>query len=169
MKRILIVDRTAQNGVAAVELAFLVVLLLLMAAGTFEFGRTFWYYNALAKATRDGARAMSIAQKDLIGDAAASSDAISIRGRVVAAANEAKLNPPLLGANVDIACDSGTGFDACVNIVDPNPPPVNVRVAITGYTIDIGGIFPFFNPGEGGVTKISDVPLAPYTIMRYMN
>lgn len=152
-----------QRGVAAVELAFLVILLLLMAAGTFEFGRAFWHYNALAKATRDGARVMSMMQKEVLG-----SSVTNVQTQVVSVANQSKLNPPLVAPNVDVACDSGSGFSACVDVVGSGSPPVHVRVAITGYTIDIGGIFPFFNPAAFGVTKFSDVPLAPHTTMRYM-
>lgn len=158
------IGRTRQRGVAAVELAFLAILLLLMAAGTFEFGRAFWHYNALAKATRDGARVMSMVQKDTLG-----SSVPNVQTQVASAANQAKLYPPLVEANVDVACDSGSGFAACVNVTGTNPSPAHVRVAITGYTIDIGGVFPFFNPGTYGVSKFSDVPLAPHTTMRYMN
>lgn len=158
------IGRTGQRGVAAVELAFLVILLLMMAAGTFEFGRAFWHYNALAKATRDGSRVMSMTQREVIGSSVA-----NVQAMVVAAANQAKLTPPLVEANVDVACDSGGGFSACVNVTGTNPSPAHVRVAITGYTIDIGGVFPFFNPATFGVSKFSDVPLAPHTTMRYMN
>src|SRR5205085_684784 len=46
-----------------VEFALIITLLISLLAGIFEFGRAFWYYNALTKATRDGARAMSLAAK----------------------------------------------------------------------------------------------------------
>ncbi|MDI1244349.1 MAG: pilus assembly protein, partial [Rhodoferax sp.] len=48
--------RPLQTGAVAVEFAFVIVVLLLIMAGLVEFGRTFWYADALTKATRDGAR-----------------------------------------------------------------------------------------------------------------
>ena len=50
------------HGVAAVEFALLLFLLLILVAGIVEFGRAFWYYDALAKATRDGARFLSMSR-----------------------------------------------------------------------------------------------------------
>lgn len=145
-----------QSGAAAVELAFVLVMLLLMAAGTFEFGRAFWYYNALAKATRDGARAVSMAPKTDIGTVAG-----GVKSLVVDVANGANLNPALAAANVSVTCDDV----ACVD----GTAPSNVRVGITGYSINIGGMFPFFDPGSYGVRNIPGVALAPHTTMRYMN
>lgn len=146
-----------QSGVAAVELAFLVVLLLLMAAGTFEFGRAFWYYNALAKATRDGARAMSMVQKDTI----AATGVPAAKALVVNAANGANIDPLLVSGNVDVTCDGGPCVDGTA--------PAEVTVAIAGYAIEIGGIFPFFDPASYGVSSFPGVSLAPHTTMRYMN
>lgn len=145
-----------QSGVAAVELAFVLVLLLLMAAGTFEFGRAFWYYNALAKATRDGARAVSMVPAASIGSAAVAAQTL-----VVDVANGANLHPALVVANVEVTCDGV----ACVD----GTAPANVRVGITGYSIDIGGMFPFFNPRTYDPRTISGVSLAPHTTMRYMD
>ena len=148
--------RQRQAGVAAVELAFLLVFLLLIAAGIFEFGRSFWYYNALAKATRDGARAMSVAPAATI----ATVGEVSAKSLVLSAANGANLRPALLDAHVDVRCDGGACSDGTV--------PVDVRVAITGYTIDIGGLFPFISASNYHVVRFPGVPLAPHTTMRYM-
>ena len=48
-----------QRGVAAVELGLLIGPLLLLTLGVTEFGRAFYQYNALAKATRDATRFLS--------------------------------------------------------------------------------------------------------------
>lgn len=48
-----------QRGVAAVELGIVIVPLVLLAFGITEFGRAFYQYNTLAKATRDAARFLS--------------------------------------------------------------------------------------------------------------
>jgi Flp pilus assembly protein TadG len=145
----------SQRGAAAVELALLLILLLLITAGIVGFGRTFWYYNALAKATRDGARAMSMANKDTISTVAVP----AAKALVVAAVNGANLLPALTAANVSVTCSP-----AC----DDGSAPDNVTVQITGYTIDIGGLFPFIAP-DGTISRFADTPLSPYTTMRYMN
>lgn len=48
-----------QRGVAAIELGFLVIPLVLLAFGITEFGRAIYQYNGLTKATRDAARFLS--------------------------------------------------------------------------------------------------------------
>ena len=48
-----------QQGVAALEFAFLLVPLLASAFGITEFGRALYYYDTLAKAVRDATRLMS--------------------------------------------------------------------------------------------------------------
>jgi Flp pilus assembly protein TadG len=48
-----------QRGAIAVEFVFLVIPLLLILAGITEFGRAMYYYNTLAKSTRDAVRLMS--------------------------------------------------------------------------------------------------------------
>lgn len=49
-----------QRGVAIVEFALVLPLLLLLTFITTEFGRALYQYNTLAKAVRDGARYLSV-------------------------------------------------------------------------------------------------------------
>ncbi|HEX8978930.1 MAG TPA: TadE/TadG family type IV pilus assembly protein [Parasulfuritortus sp.] len=49
-----------QHGVAIIELALVLVFLLLLTVGISEIGRAFWYYSALQKAAREGARCLSV-------------------------------------------------------------------------------------------------------------
>lgn len=49
-------NRIQQRGVAAVEFAILLPILLLIVFGITEFGRALYAYNTLVKATRDAAR-----------------------------------------------------------------------------------------------------------------
>ncbi|NMG00003.1 pilus assembly protein [Aromatoleum toluolicum] len=153
-----------QRGVAAVELALVIIFLLLLTAGIVEFGRAFWYYDALTKATRDGARMLSVADRDTFDSGSFKSDAMN---RVVQAANAANLKPPLSTSNVSVTClDDSFSAIGCGSGVNA---PANVRVAISGYTIDIGGMIPFLSPTGGASKKYSGVALAPQTTMRYMN
>ncbi|TIC85247.1 TadE/TadG family type IV pilus assembly protein [Crenobacter intestini] len=48
-----------QRGVAAVEFAILLLPMMLIAFGIVEFGRAFYQYNTLVKATRNAARYLS--------------------------------------------------------------------------------------------------------------
>lgn len=51
--------RSAQRGVALVELALTIPLLLFLTFLTTEFGRALYEYNAVAKSTRDAVRYLS--------------------------------------------------------------------------------------------------------------
>jgi len=141
------------RGAAAVEFAIVLSLMLLITAGIFEFGRAFQYYDALAKATRDGARLMSAAPKATISSVAVS----NAQNLVVAAANAANLKPLLTTADVVVTCTPAACADGTA--------PTDVEVSISGYTITIGGVMPFVS----GTTSYTGVPLAPHTTMRYMN
>jgi Flp pilus assembly protein TadG len=146
-----------QRGAAAVEFAIVLSLMLLITAGIFEFGRAFQYYDALAKATRNGARLMSAAPKATISSVAVN----NAKTLVVAAANAANLKPMLTNGEVVVTClDLGVPVP-CTD----GTAPQDVEVSISGYTITIGGVMPFVS----GTTSYTGVPLAPHTTMRYMN
>lgn len=53
-----------QEGVAAIEFAILVPLMMLMVFGITEFGRAFYQYNTLTKSVRDGVRYLSTQAPD---------------------------------------------------------------------------------------------------------
>src|SRR2546427_9681103 len=88
------------RGAAVVEFAIVLTLMLLITAGIFEFGRAFQYYDALAKATRDGARYMSTAPKATISSAAVT----AAKNLVVAEANAANVAPALTNGKVVVTC-----------------------------------------------------------------
>ena len=141
-----------QRGAAAVEFALLLIVLLIIVAGIVEFGRTFWYHDALSKATRDGARFLSNERAtSTVGlDASLKNEAIAM---VVNAADLAKV-PDFTGADVAVSCE-------------PNcDAPIYVTVSINAYPISIGRWIPFFVPNDG-VTSWN-VTLSPSTTMRYM-
>jgi len=49
-----------QHGVAAVELALIMVPMLVLCFGVVEVGRALYYYNGLVKATRSAARYLTM-------------------------------------------------------------------------------------------------------------
>jgi Flp pilus assembly protein TadG len=139
------------RGAAAVEFAFLITLLLVIVAGIIEFGRTFWYYNALTKGTRDGARFLSLARASPT--VALDSNLIQQSKEIVVNAANAANVPGFSTADVAVECDPG-----CT-------APTWVTVRIDAYPVTIGGWIPFFLPTS--ITTWS-ATLSPYTSMRYM-
>src|SRR3989441_7028931 len=93
------------RGAAVVEFAIVLTLMLLITAGIFEFGRAFQYYDALAKATRDGARLMSAAPQATINNVAL----VNAKNLVVTEANAANLSPNLTTADVVVTCLDAVG------------------------------------------------------------
>lgn len=141
------------RGAAIVEFAIVLTLMLLITAGIFEFGRAFQYYDALAKATRDGARLMSSAPMATINSVGVT----NAKDLVVTSANAANLRPVLTNGDVVVTCTPAACADGTA--------PTDIEVSISGYSITIGGVMPFVS----GTTSYTGVPLAPHTTMRYMN
>ncbi len=154
------IKRSSQVGAVAVELAFVMVLLLLIVAGTIGFGRTFWYADALTKSTRDGARLLSTWPIASI----SSAGVVAARNITLNSANAANISPQLATGNVLVECLNNTfGVIGCAD----GATPANVRVSITSFNVTLGEWFPFI--GTGGIINYGSVPLAPRTTMRYMN
>lgn len=72
----------AQRGVAAIELALIMIPMLIAAFGVTELGRALYQYNSLVKGTRDAVR--YLAQQDLAN--ADSAELTTIRNRATALA-----------------------------------------------------------------------------------
>ena len=144
-----------QQGAAIVEFALILPLLITLMAGIFEFGRAFWYYDALTKATRDGARFMAVAPNTTIETGV--TDAIN---QVVSVVTDAGV-PSFTSANVTVTClTAAYGITACTN----GAPPWGVRVQIVGYGMTIGQFIPFLI----GANSNYAATLSPFTTMRYM-
>ena len=166
-KKPLFAARSMQAGSALVEFAFVMIVMLLIVAGVLDFGRAFWYADALTKSTRDGARLLSswpivVATDTTSGVTAAKNIAMSI-------ANAANLTPQLVASDVLVQCAySAFTFVACSGLTKP----VNIRVSITGnsgtgFSVNLGEWFPFIS--TSGLIDYGSVSLSPQTTMRYMN
>ena len=148
-----------QQGAAIVEFALVLTLLITLMAGIFEFGRAFWYYDALTKATRDGARLMSVASKVNLTTAVTGGVALT-QAHVVEAVTAAGVTN-FTQANVEVTCLNTTfTVDPCT---DGNAPK-NVRVQIVNYSLTIGQFIPFLLGANSNYTT----NLSPHTTMRYM-
>lgn len=143
------------RGTAAVEFAFTVFVLLMILAGVVEFGRAFWYYDAIVKGTRDAARHLSTIPTSALAGAAAPTAAI-----VVDAAN-ASLVPDFTSANVSVVCTP----ISCGAAVQPSDV---TRVTVSAsYPLTIGALLPFI-PTADSTGASWAVTLTPHTTMPYM-
>ena len=137
-----------QGGAAIVEFAIVLGILVLIVAGIIEFGRVFWYYDALTKATRDGARYLSTSTLPL--------DTTVTKNIVVNAADAANVGDSVSGkvvdGNVSISCTPDCNAPEYVTVAIGNPA--------TSYSVALGEWLPF----AGSAT----ITLQPYTTMRYM-
>lgn len=150
---------TRQTGGAVVEFALILALLISMLAGIFEFGRAFWYYDALTKATRDGARAMSISAKATIASQGIPA-AKQLVFNAVAGSTGAGV-PDFVSANIEVTCLDANFADA---VCTDGLAPGGVRIRIIDYTLSIGQFIPFLI----GASSSYSATLAPHTTMRYM-
>ncbi len=144
-----------QRGVAAVEFALMVFVLLLLTAGLAELGRAFWYYDALLKGTRDAARYLSTVPT------AALAGAVAGTADIVVDAARASVVPGFVRANVSVVC-APTSCGAAVR------PSDVMRVTVSAsYALGIGSAVPFVASVDGRGAGWA-VTLAPHTTMPYM-
>jgi Flp pilus assembly protein TadG len=134
--------RRKQSGVAAVELALVLPLLVLLVFGTFQFGRSLSYYNILVKSVRDGARHLTLYAP---GDAARITEAkcLVVYGKFPCSNADASLVPGLALTNVSV-CDriSCPGTHNLQSITDPSTGTIIgvanlVTISITGYSLSV--------------------------------
>lgn len=148
---------TSQRGVAAVELAFILPILLIMLSGIVEYGRALWYYDALAKGARDAARYLSTRQ---IGDLSAETSATSTTRAIVAdTASQAGVTGFNRFTHLTVSC-APTSCDSAASVT-------TVTVAVS-YPFEIGGWIPLFRPGSSDAPSTFTATLVPHVTMRYM-
>jgi len=75
--------RRAQGGVAAIEFALIILLIVTLMAAAYEFGRVTLQYNALQKATYDAARYLSSVPRVELTTIAGSNTAIATAKQMV--------------------------------------------------------------------------------------
>ena len=136
-----------EAGTQLAEMAIVLPLLLVLFGATAEFGRFFYTYATLAKATRSAARYLTASNK---------ATDIGAQNLVIYGNAEGTGEPVLPGlgtTNVDIEREGPAGF------------PQKVTVAVTGYKYQ-----PIFDLGKlMGNDFTMSVDVKPSTMMRYMN
>ncbi|MDP1653416.1 MAG: TadE/TadG family type IV pilus assembly protein [Rhodocyclaceae bacterium] len=136
-----------QRGVAAVEFAILLPVLLLIVFGITEFGRALYSYNTLVKSVRDAARYAMIHQPG--GGADPETKCLAVYGNT--GCTGTALAPGLTIAMVSV-CD----WQRCpgTHQAQGSAPVVNlVTVTISGYAFQ--SFVPFVTAG------LSSLPFAP--------
>jgi len=136
-----------QLGVAAVEFAVLLPLLIVLITAPLFFGRVLWHYTVAQKAAHDGARYLATVSEAELRTAALAPAAVAV-ARDIVAAELADLNPGPTPPNISVLCDTSL----CGGVV----LPTNVRV---GVQIEMSG--PFAYAGDGW-------PIMVEVQMRYM-
>ncbi len=152
LRRLLVLRRFGRDerGVQLVELAIVIPILLLLFAATAEFGRYFYEYTTLAKATRVGARYLATAAVKTTEDTSAKN--------LIVFGNTAGTGTPLLTglttANVTITRTGG------VPVL-----PQTVTVQITGFKHQ-----PLFDLGKltKSTTLSMNIDVKPSVTMRYL-
>ncbi|MES2104107.1 MAG: TadE family protein [Pseudomonadota bacterium] len=148
-----------QHGAAVVELAIVLIVMTLLSAGIFEFSRAFWYYNALDKATRDGARYLSaLPLTEYATTTKTTANVTAVQGVVVSAVNGSNLVPALKNSDVSVSW-------SCTPPCGGGIQPTWVKVSIS-YSITLGGTLPLIGMVSGNSRSIT---LQPATQMRFMN
>jgi hypothetical protein len=132
-----------QRGVATIEAAFLLIPLIILLLGIAELGRVFYQYNTIAKATRDGARYLSMMAP---GTGHATARCLVVTGSASCAGSP--LVEGLDVAQVSI-CDATTCPATHANVeADGDVPVMNlVTVTVTGYRSAnfVQVVLPFFD------------------------
>jgi len=136
-------SRMLQRGVATIEAAFLLIPLIILLLGIAELGRVFYQYNTIAKATRDGARYLSMMAP---GTGHATARCLVVTGSASCAGSP--LVEGLDVAQVSI-CDATTCPATHANVeADGDVPVMNlVTVTVTGYRSAnfVQVVLPFFD------------------------
>jgi uncharacterized membrane protein len=117
-----------QRGIAAVELAIVLPVLVLLLVFPLYLGRVFWHYTALQYAAQDAARYLSKAPVSEMGNPTRGA-AVTAVAEAIVAQELAELAPGSFPYALVITCD-GT---ACVGFATP----AVVRVNITLFMEDI--------------------------------
>lgn len=115
--------RQRQQGLAIVEFAIVLPLLLVLLLATAEFGRALYQYNTLTKAVRDGARYLSeniyVGQSLMINqEGIDAAESLVVCGRTNGCNNDNALLPGLTTDAVDAGNERVTSSTNCVQHTD---------------------------------------------------
>ncbi|WP_024302872.1 TadE/TadG family type IV pilus assembly protein [Pseudogulbenkiania sp. MAI-1] len=138
-----------ERGVAAVEMAFLLMPLIFIVFGITEFGRAFYQYNTIVKATRDAARYLS-AQQAGTKDAVAS--CLVRYGNYSACLANPSYTGPLLAPGLDTATITVCDWPRCADHNAQGTAPVVNLVSVTVSNYQFVSLVPFVTADMATIT-----------------
>lgn len=143
--------RRGERGIQLLEVAIVLPILLLLLAATAEFGRYFYYYSTLSKATRSAVRYLTAKPYTT----ASKTEALNLAlcGTTTTCVANTEILPGLTTGNFSITATGTNTFF-----------PETVTVQVVSYNYQ-----PIFDLGSyvGGAAWAS-VPVSPSTTMRYL-
>lgn len=143
MRRVLPAFRRSEAGASAVEFALLLVPLLLLVLGTFEFGRAMWTREALQSLADDGARCMGVQEPDC-----APSGTYSQASTLAYLRNEAgrlavTLPESAITLAADTTCAGVSGFArVSITYTFRTVVPVLIEPLKSGIALEVSSCFP---------------------------
>lgn len=114
-----------QRGIAAIELALLLPLLVMMLAFPAYLGRVFWHYTMIEHAAQDAARYLSKVPVSEISNPARAATVAAVANQIVAA-ELAELAPGKYPYALTVTCGNGI----CVGFNTPPTVGVNIQVLV---------------------------------------
>lgn len=146
--------RQRQAGVAAVEMAFFMPMLVVLFAAPLFFGRVFLHYSMAQKAAHDAARFLATApQRDMKWVTAENEEIGSAAlARAIARAELGEANTETARPAIDVFCDGET----CIGDVVPARVQVIVRMRLKDMLFD-GLTFGY--TGDAGLSVRADVTM----------
>lgn len=140
--------RRAQQGVAAVEFALMLIPMLLLAFGVVEYGRALYQYNTLVKTVRDGVRLLSQANPadESYPGKMAAAECLVVYGKTACTGDDIPLVPGLTTGHVRICdrihyadCPAAVQSDY-LNVATGMGLINLVEVRVSGYTFNFLGL-----------------------------
>jgi len=155
-----------ERGTATIELALVILILFTVMAFITEFGRLYWTFNVLQKATQEGARALSLAAPDQLGQLIAGVQAQMVQDVAdagVSGFNAAQIQISCLDGNLNAFittpayCQAGaiSSADGGLGYVH-----VSVQYSLAG----LGTWLPFFFPGQFAEPLVVNGSTGPMTL-----
>ncbi len=143
-----------QSGVAAVELAIILPILIALLAVPFFFGRVFWHYTVAQKAAYDAARYLSSVPVTEMKSQSRIA-AVAAVAQQIYTLEVAELNPGAFPPSATFLC----GAFVCDGISIPDTVRVAVRMRV--FPDFVASETTDFVDEEGGIVVVGDVTL-PY-------
>jgi Flp pilus assembly protein TadG len=143
-----------QRGVAAVELAIILPILVVLLAVPFFFGRVFWHYSVAEKAAHDAARYLSSIPLTEMKSQARIAAVVDV-SRQIYDQETAELNPGMYPPTPTFLC----GSISCAGLTVPDTVRVTVQMRV--FADFLTPLLGDFTDEEGGIVLTTDVTL-PY-------